>query len=62
MGLERVAAVMQGVNSNYETDLFQNLIKPPKKLSNHLEIHHIKVIADHIQVLVFNFRWYFAIE
>ena len=32
MGLERIAAVMQGVNSNYDTDLFKSLINASQKL------------------------------
>ena len=53
MGLERVAAVMQGVNSNYETDLFQNLIKASEKaIKSPGEPSH-KVIADHIRSISF---------
>ena len=51
MGLERLAAVMQGVHSNYEIDLFQNLIKAIAKLAGvqDLEKPSLKVIADHIR-------------
>ena len=35
MGLERIAAVLQGVHSNYEIDLFQNVIKSGGKLSGY---------------------------
>ena len=53
MGLERVAAVMQGVNSNYETDLFLNLIKASEKaIKSPGEPSH-KVIADHIRSVSF---------
>jgi alanyl-tRNA synthetase len=49
MGLERIAAVMQGVNSNYETDLFKNLIAASEKiLGKSGNVSH-KVIADHIR-------------
>jgi alanyl-tRNA synthetase len=49
MGLERIAAVMQGVNSNYETDLFKSLIAASEKiLGKPGNISH-KVIADHIR-------------
>jgi alanyl-tRNA synthetase len=53
MGLERVAAVMQGVNSNYETDLFLNLIKASEDaIQSPGEASH-KVIADHIRSVSF---------
>ena len=49
MGLERVSAVMQGVNSNYDTDLFKNLIIASEELiGDSGNISH-KVIADHIR-------------
>ena len=49
MGLERIAAVMQEVNSNYDTDFFKNLIDASEKLlSNTGNVSH-KVIADHIR-------------
>jgi alanyl-tRNA synthetase len=49
MGLERIAAVMQGVNSNYDTDFFKSLIDASEKLlSNTGNVSH-KVIADHIR-------------
>ncbi len=55
MGLERVAAVMQGVHSNYEIDLFQNLIKAVAKVVDckDLEQNSLKVIADHIRAASF---------
>ncbi|MCW8973094.1 MAG: alanine--tRNA ligase [Gammaproteobacteria bacterium] len=55
MGLERLAAVMQGVHSNYEIDLFQNLIKAAAELAgtDELENNSLKVIADHIRSCAF---------
>ena len=55
MGLERLAAVMQGVHSNYEIDLFQNLIKAVAALAGRddLENASFKVIADHIRSCAF---------
>ena len=53
MGLERVAAVLQGVNSNYETDLFLNLIKASEKLIKSPGETSHKVIADHIRSVSF---------
>ena len=53
MGLERVTAVMQGVNSNYETDLFRHLIKASEEaIKSPGEPSH-KVIADHIRSVSF---------
>jgi alanyl-tRNA synthetase len=52
MGLERIAAVMQGVHSNYEIDLFQGLIRAAAALLNmekYPESHSLQVIADHIR-------------
>ena len=51
MGLERLAAVVQGVHSNYEIDSFQYLIHAIAKLGSDIDIHHtsLKVIADHIR-------------
>ncbi len=51
MGLERLAAVMQGVHSNYEIDLFQTLIKDIATITNTQDLNHIslRVIADHIR-------------
>ncbi len=49
MGLERIAAVMQGVGSNYETDIFSNLIaKSEEVLGNAGDVSH-KVISDHLR-------------
>ena len=55
MGLERLAAVMQGVHSNYEIDLFQNLIKASAKVTGckDLENNSLHVIADHIRSCAF---------
>src|SRR5438445_8206226 len=51
MGLERLAAVLQHVHSNYEIDLFQALIKKAAELTNtkDLENKSLRVIADHIR-------------
>lgn len=51
MGLERLCAVLQGVNNNYDTDLFQGLIKEIAALAKikDLENPSLKVIADHIR-------------
>ncbi|HLF66640.1 MAG TPA: alanine--tRNA ligase, partial [Gammaproteobacteria bacterium] len=51
MGLERIAAVMQGVHSNYEIDLFQALIKDIAAITRTQDLTHIslRVIADHIR-------------
>ena len=49
MGLERIAAVMQGVSSNYDIDLFQKIIVAIKNQSEKGEESHYRVIADHIR-------------
>ena len=49
MGLERIAAVMQGVSSNYDIDLFQKIIAAIKNQSEKGEESHYRVIADHIR-------------
>ncbi|WP_445355908.1 alanine--tRNA ligase [Microbulbifer sp. EKSA008] len=51
MGLERIAAVMQGVHSNYEIDLFQALLKAAGEVvgCSDLEEKSLRVIADHIR-------------
>jgi len=55
MGLERVAAVMQGVHSNYDIDLFQHLIKAAATATGtkDLKSNSLKVIADHIRAAAF---------
>ena len=55
MGLERTAAVMQGVHSNYEIDLFVNLIKAAAQAThtNDLSSSSLRVIADHIRACSF---------
>jgi len=55
MGLERLAAVLQHVHSNYEIDLFQALIKKAAELTNtkDLENKSLRVIADHIRATSF---------
>ncbi|HEX4856986.1 MAG TPA: alanine--tRNA ligase [Limnobacter sp.] len=59
MGLERIAAVLQHVHSNYEIDLFQNLIKAAAREVNsqgnsvELTNNSLRVIADHIRACSF---------
>ncbi|RSE88709.1 alanine--tRNA ligase [Achromobacter denitrificans] len=55
MGLERIAAVLQGVHSNYEIDLFQHLIAAAARETGikDLEDNSLKVIADHIRACSF---------
>jgi alanyl-tRNA synthetase len=63
MGLERVAAVLQGVLSNFETDLFTPLIKKAEQLTGHkVEPDHevddrsrasLRIIADHARAATF---------
>ena len=53
MGLERIAAVLQNVNSNYETDVFIDLINASEKILGSQGSTSHKVIADHIRSSVF---------
>ncbi|HEY9280967.1 MAG TPA: alanine--tRNA ligase [Eoetvoesiella sp.] len=55
MGLERIAAVLQGVHSNYEIDLFQDLIKAAARETKTTDLSNnsLKVIADHIRACSF---------
>jgi alanyl-tRNA synthetase len=55
MGLERIAAVLQGVHSNYEIDLFQDLIKAAARETGVKDLanNSLKVIADHIRACAF---------
>ena len=55
MGLERISAVLQGVHSNYEIDLFENIIKDAAKILKCEDKNHasLRVIADHIRSIVF---------
>ena len=55
MGLERIAAVMQGVHNNYDIDLFQHLIKAAAGVTGCKDLteNSLKVIADHIRSCAF---------
>ncbi|MCH9756838.1 MAG: alanine--tRNA ligase [Gammaproteobacteria bacterium] len=58
MGLERIAAIMQGVHSNYDTDIFKTLKKAIQALSDsgkEIPLDHtsLNVIADHIRATAF---------
>lgn len=55
MGLERIAAVLQHVHSNYDIDLFQNLIRAAARETGATDLQHnsLKVIADHIRACGF---------
>ena len=58
MGLERMAAILQGAQSNYEIDLFQNLIRPigdmlGKSEHDALSSSSVRVIADHLRSTAF---------
>ncbi len=55
MGLERLAAVLQGVHNNYDIDLFQHLIKAIATLADQKDFTNtsLRVIADHIRACAF---------
>ncbi|VAW71454.1 Alanyl-tRNA synthetase [hydrothermal vent metagenome] len=55
MGLERLAAILQGGHSNYDIDLFQALISGASKATACTDLTHssLKVIADHIRACAF---------
>ena len=55
MGLERLAAIMQGVHNNYDIDLFQHLIKAAAEATgtSDLQSKSLRVIADHIRSCAF---------
>jgi len=55
MGLERLAAVLQGVHNNYEIDLFVSLIKFIARLAKESDLSNksLRVIADHIRSCAF---------
>jgi alanyl-tRNA synthetase len=55
MGLERIAAVLQGAHSNYDIDLFQALIKAAARETGAKDLNNnsLKVIADHIRACSF---------
>ena len=51
MGIERISAIMQGVHSNYEIDVFQTLIKAAAEVigTEDLDNQSLRVVADHIR-------------
>jgi alanyl-tRNA synthetase len=51
MGIERISAIMQGVHSNYEIDVFQKLIKAAADVIGYQDLSNqsLRVIADHIR-------------
>jgi len=55
MGLERIAAVQQGVHSNYQIDLFRHLIRAAAEITgaSERESHSLNVVADHIRAAAF---------
>ncbi|MBI5611733.1 MAG: alanine--tRNA ligase, partial [Gammaproteobacteria bacterium] len=55
MGLERIAAVMQGVHSNYQIDLFRHLIRAAAEIlgADERASHSLNVVADHIRAAAF---------
>ncbi|ORU93586.1 MAG: alanine--tRNA ligase [Cycloclasticus sp. symbiont of Poecilosclerida sp. N] len=55
MGLERIAAVLQGVRSNYDIELFQGLVKSASQLTNTADLSHasLRVLVDHIRSCTF---------
>jgi alanyl-tRNA synthetase len=55
LGIERLAAVVQGVHSNYEIDLFRSLIKAAAEVTgaSNLDDKSLRVIADHIRACAF---------
>ena len=55
MGLERLAAVLQGVHGNYEIDLFRHLIAAAGKLTDTADLNNksLRVISDHIRACSF---------
>ncbi|MDR2129014.1 MAG: alanine--tRNA ligase, partial [Burkholderiaceae bacterium] len=55
MGLERIAAILQGVHSNYEIDLFKTLIAAAARVTGCTDAENpsLKVIADHIRATAF---------
>ncbi|AAO70289.1 MULTISPECIES: alanine--tRNA ligase [Salmonella] len=55
MGLERIAAVLQHVNSNYDIDLFRTLIEAVAKVTGSTDLGNksLRVIADHIRSCAF---------
>ena len=59
MGLERISAVMQGKNSNYDTDLFQPMMRRTQELLHHSDeqmqkgMVSYRVIADHGRAITF---------
>jgi len=55
MGLERLAAVLQGVHNNYDIDLFKTLVTAAAKLTGQTDtsLNSLRVIADHIRSCAF---------
>ncbi len=55
MGLERLAAILQHVHSNYEIDIFDALVKAAARETGCTDLHHksLRVIADHIRATAF---------
>ncbi|MBF4282543.1 alanine--tRNA ligase [Vibrio anguillarum] len=55
MGIERISAIMQGVHSNYEIDVFQALIKAAADVTGYGDLSNqsLRVVADHIRSCAF---------